>query len=204
MALAGIAGLLVGFLAGWLWVDTGEGENTPTTKDDTAAVNLDDLNLEEAATGVTKNEKMATTTASSIKTTKPAEVTPPAPKTTKPASATPPTPATVVTAGENTIVVQAQTAGTEVHIAALALKTKSWVVIHDDVNGTPARILGAKRFDTGAYTSATIKVLRATETGKSYYAMIHSDSGDTTFDQHTDSAVTTSDGRPVMTRFETK
>ncbi|TSC63001.1 MAG: hypothetical protein G01um101448_141 [Parcubacteria group bacterium Gr01-1014_48] len=180
MVLAGIAGLLVGFLAGWLWVDTEEVEDTSQIKEDVSAIKIDDLDLDE-----TKDAGTLKTTDSSEKTN---------------ASA----PILIVEAGENTVSVETQTAGTMVTIASLMLKEKSWIVIHEDDNGKPLRILGAKRFETGTHTNVAIKVLRTTEAGKTYYAMIHSDSGDAVFETVKDLPVTTSDGAPVMTKFEAK
>lgn len=79
--------------------------------------------------------------------------------------------------GDNGVVVEDQTPGKSVAVAQAVLKVPAWVAIHDDVNGKPGNILGAQLFAEGK-TSGKVELLRATEAGKSYIAVIHIDKGD--------------------------
>ncbi len=187
MVLAGIAGLLVGFLVGWLWVDTGEETDTKVEKDTDQTIDLDTI-LKNDATEKTDSTKT--------------EVTTPPPATPKPVTTTPP-PVTVA-ASDNKITVETQTAGKEVKIGSLSLTDKFWVVVHEDDHGKPLRILGAKSFAAGTHTDVAMKLLRETVTGQVYYAMLHSDDGDGKFDSQKDMPVTESGGAPIMVRFEVR
>lgn len=184
MILAGIAGLLVGFLAGWLWVDKDK-EDTKIEEDAKQTIDLESI-LEEDTTDSTASEET---------------ITPPA-APTDPVTTTPPPVITVTS--ENKITVDTQTAGVEVKISSLSLTDKFWVVVHEDDRGKPLRILGAKSFTAGEYSDVTMKLLRATVVGQAYYAMLHSDDGDGKFDHLKDMPVTDSSDAPIVVRFETE
>lgn len=88
-------------------------------------------------------------------------------------------------AGSDIISVSDQEPGNVVVVEKLSLKEASWVVIYEDENGEPGNILGAGIFNEGT-VSGSVELLRATESGKDYYAVIHFDNGDRQFDYLTD------------------
>jgi len=96
-----------------------------------------------------------------------------------------------MTAGDGSITVSNQEAGNVVMIDSLLLPTTDgWVVIRDYENGTSGNILGAARYgvDEGLLPSS-VKLLRATEAGKSYQAVFFTDNGDRSFNTTTDSEI---------------
>lgn len=102
---------------------------------------------------------------------------------------------------ENLVLVKDQSAGNEVFISRVELKTPGWVAIHEDISGEPGRILGAARFDSGVY-QGTVELLRNTESGSIYYASLRGDNGDKEFDIKTDLALTDELGEVVFMQFE--
>jgi len=76
-----------------------------------------------------------------------------------------------------------------------------WVVIHESSNGAPGNILGAQRFDAGAYSGGSVELLRDTLAGQTYFAMLHLDNNDKSFDHNTDLPVLDDTERIVMTSF---
>lgn len=105
--------------------------------------------------------------------------------------------------GGNHIRMSDQDSGMQVFIGSFALARDGWVVIHEDSLGSPGNILGARRFAVGAYENGLVELLRATEPGRTYYAMLHGDDGDRKFDHSEDLPVPALDGTPVMARFGT-
>lgn len=161
--------------------------NTAGTKSATLGEN-GTMNKEEGT-----GESMAKTETSNMQSPFPA----PAP--------TPPTVSPSVSTGammdENTIAVANQAAGESVTIA-LTLSENVWVAIHDSVNGKPGNILGARRYFKGGPVDPVV-LLRATQAGASYIAMMHHDDGDTTFSfKGGDSPLLGKDGNPIMAVFK--
>lgn len=93
-----------------------------------------------------------------------------------------------------------QAPGTMVNIAELRLQEMSWIVVHEDRDGAPGNILGAQRLRP-TDTAGTVELLRATEGGKLYYAMIHADDGDNAFDPEKDTPKKDENGNFIMVRF---
>lgn len=106
-------------------------------------------------------------------------------------------------AGGNAIAVNDQPPGVKVIISFVTLAKDGWVAIHEDRDGKPGNILGARRFNAGERQSGAVDLLRATEPEKVYYAMLHSDDGDHQFDRAKDPAVTDPQGNAIMMRFVT-
>ena len=111
-------------------------------------------------------------------------------------------PVDVTTSTANSISVSNQKAGAEVTIDQVVLQNTGWVVIHEDSNGMPGKILGAQLFDPGT-GSGTVELLRGTLPGGTYYAMLHSDNGDRAFDPKKDLPLTDQGGAPIMQTFQT-
>jgi hypothetical protein len=104
---------------------------------------------------------------------------------------------------ENGLLVDDQVAGKTVLVDMIVFKRPGWVAIHDDLNGTPGRILGARVFDIGTTTEGIVELLRGTEGGKSYFAMLHDDDGKyKQFDPQTDKPLLDKDGKPIMVLFQ--
>jgi hypothetical protein len=92
-----------------------------------------------------------------------------------------------------------QPAGGEASVTVSTQKG-AWVAIHEDTEGKPGAILGAQFFAAGQHTRA-VTLLRATEAGKKYYAMMHSDDGDRVFDHTADMPLKNAAGEIVMHAF---
>ncbi|MBI3442497.1 MAG: hypothetical protein HY007_01920 [Candidatus Sungbacteria bacterium] len=103
--------------------------------------------------------------------------------------------------GKNSVSVEDQKPGDTVVIQSVTLAATGWVVVHDDNGGKPGHILGAHRFNAGTYTGQNVELLKGTEEGKVYYAMLHADDGDKQFDYRVDLSVKDETGNPVMMRF---
>ncbi len=99
----------------------------------------------------------------------------------------------------NSITADDQPAGTIVAIA-VKIEKESWAVIHEDVGGKPGKILGAQFFPAGTHLGK-IELLRGTDAGKKYYAMLHADDGDRAFDYTTDLPLKDMAGEPIMHAF---
>lgn len=134
--------------------------------------------------------------------TRPGSITPS--NTPNAVGQTPPTPGTpssgMVLAGKNAVAVDDQDAGSTATIRMVVLDEEGWVVIHEDWNGVPGNILGARRLSAGEHQAIVVDLLRSTENGKVYYAMLHRDDGDRAF-AHTRDLPLTDAGSAIMMRF---
>ena len=106
------------------------------------------------------------------------------------------------TAGPLALAADDQSAGVTASISSVRLDDLSWIVIHEDDAGKPGRILGAKRLDAGTHAGVVVELLRGTEAGKTYYAMIHADDGDKAFDHKKDLVRVNEGGIPVAVSFQ--
>lgn len=102
--------------------------------------------------------------------------------------------------GSNAIEVDDQKVGSAVVIKSVKFERAGWVAIHDDVNGTPGNILGAAWFPSGE-NSGAVELLRNTESGKTYFAMLHNDDGDKKFDHKIDVPLTDASSTILMVKF---
>lgn len=103
----------------------------------------------------------------------------------------------------NTISVFDQQAGLEVIIEKVILDQSGWVAIHEDADGVPGTILGAQLFGAGEH-AGVVELLRGTEEGKLYYAMIHYEDGDRAFNIRKDTPLLDSENRFIMVGFNVK
>jgi hypothetical protein len=98
---------------------------------------------------------------------------------------------TPIIAGSNeSLDVVDQPAGMSVKVRSANLVQMGWIAVRDS-NG---RTLGAGRFGPGMHTDVEVPLLRGTEAGQSYQALIYVDDGDREFDLRKDILVTGSDG----------
>lgn len=101
----------------------------------------------------------------------------------------------------NAIAVNDQPPGLTVVISMVTLAQDGWVVIHEGENGKPGRILGARRFNAGMNQSGSVELLRPTEEGRVYFAMLHADDGDRQFDHRRDLPLADPQGNVILMRF---
>jgi hypothetical protein len=97
-----------------------------------------------------------------------------------------------------------QSAGGTVKVDKVTFgKNGGWVVIRDDVNGAAGpRILGASWFPEGASMNGMVSLLRNTEAGKKYHALLHADTnGDKQYKTADDQAVADQGGKQVESVF---
>lgn len=123
-----------------------------------------------------------------------------APEFLSPASP-PASPAGIAPVGGNAIAVGDQAPGATVTVSFVTLAGNGWVVIHEERDGAPGAILGARRFDAGSGQSGTVELLRPTEEGKVYFAMLHADDGDRQFDHTKDLPIRDPQRNAILMRF---
>ena len=115
---------------------------------------------------------------------------------------TPPVESSAGKEGRYRLSVNEQTASSRVVVSGMTLAERSWIVIHEEREAEPGSILGAGRFGPGT-EQGEVELLRNTEPGKKYFAMIHADDGDDTFDQKKDLPLKDESGQVVMVSFAT-
>ncbi len=106
-----------------------------------------------------------------------------------------------VLVGGSAIAVDDQAPGLTVAIKFVTLAKDGWVVVHEDRDGKPGNILGAQLFFVGQNQSGSVDLLRGTEEGRVYYAMLHNDDGDRKFDHQKDLPLTDPQGNIILMRF---
>lgn len=108
-----------------------------------------------------------------------------------------------VGASANVVVAENQSSGGSVLVKLASLAQDGWVVVHEDRDGKPGNVLGATYRTAGLYNNVTVRLLRGTTAGGTYYVMIHKDDGNKDdFSLKTDTDVMTSAGEPVMVTFK--
>lgn len=104
--------------------------------------------------------------------------------------------------GETAVTVADQPAGAVVVVTNVMLPQGGWVVVHEEQNGAPSWVLGARRFPAGVTAMGEVELLRGTTAGGTYYAMLHADNGNGTFDLSDDKPLLGEDGKFIMGMFE--
>ena len=102
---------------------------------------------------------------------------------------------------ENAIYVAEQAPSNIVSVAVVRLEKPGFVVIHEDANSAPGKILGASGLLMAGETKDSLQIVlsRPTVDEETVYAMLHFDDGDRTFDATQDRSVFDSmTGEPVM------
>jgi len=100
----------------------------------------------------------------------------------------------------DSIVVRNQAPGLRVNIDKAVLEENGWVVIHEGTASHIGNALGAARFDAGEH-SGVVELLRATETQKTYWAVLYRDNGDKEFNLDSDFPFLQNGNSPVLTTF---
>ncbi len=70
------------------------------------------------------------------------------------------------------LLIRDQEAGDVVLVSELKLADSRWVVIHEDADGEPGNILGARLFSADE-TTGEVELLRGTEEGELYHAILY-------------------------------
>ncbi len=104
----------------------------------------------------------------------------------------------------NAIYVADQMPARTVAVAVVRLAQPGFVAIHQDVNGMPGKILGVSGLLLAGETKnlPPIALSRETANDETFFAMLHRDDGDGTFDEAKDApAPDSTTGEPVMMMF---
>jgi hypothetical protein len=107
--------------------------------------------------------------------------------------------------GPNAIYVDTQTAGaSSVLVGIAAMEKPGYVVIHADDGGVPGRIIGTSELRSEGGEQFEVSLSEALVDGQVYYAMLHTDDGDGSFDAAKDAPVTDMDGNVILMSFEAR
>ncbi|PJE64904.1 MAG: hypothetical protein COU90_00080 [Candidatus Ryanbacteria bacterium CG10_big_fil_rev_8_21_14_0_10_43_42] len=110
----------------------------------------------------------------------------------------------VSTAGENVISVDNQRAGNSVRITRVGLAVSGWVAVREVSQGVFGNVLGAAWFPAGMHTDVDVELLRGTEGGEEYAAVLYVDTADDhQFFIEQEQLVTNEAGSMVMSSFNT-
>jgi hypothetical protein len=110
-----------------------------------------------------------------------------------------------IESGSSSVAVGDQKAGSEVDISNVKVEKETWVVIREDNGlGELGNILGASLFWSGTYNDGKVALLRPTEAGKNYYAVLYTDDGDRIFDFGKDQLLKGENNEVLMVKFRAK
>lgn len=153
-----ITGLLIGGLLVWIFSSTPEEKKEPAEEKQGTTETAEKVEKVENKGG---EESKTTTNANEVKTE----------------------PVKKLEVGKGALTVNDQAAGDAVVLGSLTFPvTAGWVVVRDDLNGTPGNVLGAARFSTEEGLSPSmVELIRKTEAGKSYQVMFYSQEGSAGF-----------------------
>lgn len=98
------------------------------------------------------------------------------------------------------IIVRNQIRGNSVVVEMARLEEDGWVVIHEGTASQIGNALGAARFDAGEH-SGIVELLRPTEVGKTYRAVLYRDNGDKEFGLDSDFPFLQDGNQPLLTTF---
>lgn len=97
------------------------------------------------------------------------------------------------------ISVSDQALGSRITVGKLLLPKRMWVAIHADDGGKPGKVLGAARYQAGAWEKKEIELVKPATSGL-YYAVLHSDDGNDVYESKSDLPLLVN-GNPVLSRF---
>lgn len=101
---------------------------------------------------------------------------------------------------KNRLIMSPQRPGNSVIIDEVGLQNPGYVVIHEDNNGEPGKVLGRSGLlSAGDKQDLVIRVGLAPN--KSYVAVLHDDDGNKTFDVLKDLPIMSAQAAPVMVQF---
>lgn len=108
----------------------------------------------------------------------------------------------VVSPEDNKIKIADQIAGNRVLFESVSISQPGWLVIHENKEGTLGNALGARRYNAGNYTDGSVLLLRNTEVGNTYSAILYSDNGDKTFSLEDDKPLLNTDNTRIESMFD--
>jgi len=104
----------------------------------------------------------------------------------------------------NSIIVQDQIPGSAVIFRSITLAQNGFVVVRDQINGQPGRVMGSLFVEAGAHQSGSVQLTSPTVEGGIYYVELYADTNaNGTFDEGTDEAVMTALGQIIRVEIET-
>jgi len=106
-----------------------------------------------------------------------------------------------ISAEEAAVMVSNQVAGGQVVIDSIVLPENAWVAVRKNDDGREGNTLGAKYFAKGTHANVIVKMVKPTEAGQSYWAVIVKDDGDIKYDRKTDANYTKTTGESVGAQF---
>ena len=105
------------------------------------------------------------------------------------------------TTGTDSIVISDQFPGNVVYVSTVSASKPVWVAIHEDKDGQPGAVMGYAHYDAGTNPGGKITLSKSTVDGKTYYAVMHTDDGDSTFDATKDAPTEDAKGNVIMRVF---
>lgn len=96
-----------------------------------------------------------------------------------------------------------QDSGMQVAVASASVSQPTWIVVYDNVNSQPGRVLGAELFFSTTKSGA-VDLLRGTLPGQKYFVGESVDDGDKIFSIQNDKPVRDAQGNPVWVTFQTR
>jgi hypothetical protein len=99
----------------------------------------------------------------------------------------------------NSVVTTTQTAGSNIIIDEVSFTTPGYVVIHENINGKPGKIIAQSGLISGTRHDLVIRL--TTKAGMSYIAMLHTDDGDGKFNATKDQPTLGANNQPVTIQF---
>lgn len=105
------------------------------------------------------------------------------------------------TTAVNRIVMSDQYPGNVVYLSSVQVSAPSWVVIHSDNMGVPAKVLGQAKFEAGI-NPGKITLTQPMVDGATYYAIIYSDIAGSPFDATKNTPLKDSKGQVIMKVFK--
>jgi hypothetical protein len=109
-------------------------------------------------------------------------------------------PTNTVIAEGNSVNVVDQTAGMSVTVKSVTLSQAGWVAVRDSSGAT----LGAALFAPGTHNNVSVPLLKSTQSGKNYQALIYFDDGTKTFSLKMETIVLNPDGSVAGATFNAK
>ncbi|MGH7141692.1 MAG: hypothetical protein ACREGH_03610 [Minisyncoccia bacterium] len=175
-----IAGLIVGLLIAWAWVDL----RAPKTSGTSAmGSSSDQFTITQNSGGETASQENNSAQSGAQTET----------------GSTPTAPAGVSLANASLTVPPRQDAGNEVAVTGITASQPVWAVVYEDDNGAPGVVLGAARF--AASHSGTVSLLRSTLPGLTYFVGLVGDTPDHSYNVNVNAPILGSNGKQVMTQF---
>ena len=101
----------------------------------------------------------------------------------------------------NRITVADQALGNVVYVSSAQLANGGWVVIHKDNAGKPGAVVGSTYVEAGI-APVRVNLTEQMTDGGTYYAMLHADDGDKTFDAAKDLPLKNSLGSEIIRVFK--